>query len=475
MPDGSRLSSTPSQPAIAGITIAALMIASAQNPLTSTLIAVALPSIGHDLLVDLVLATSLLVTSYFVISIVAQGPGGRFSDLFGHARTLWVGLALYAGGALVGFFAPHVSFLVVSRCVMAVAGALVIPATVALLRLHVPPERRGRVFGLFSANMSFSAAMGPALSGELVSQFGWRAIYLANLPFLTLVALLLWFYPLPASPARSRGAAGIGAGFRALDFAGLALMTVSLLLLVVASREAGTLRALLLVVALLVAAGFVRRQFRVAEPVLDVRLFRIPAFAAGTGIIGLQNFAMYALLFELPQFFERFRGTPPREVGYTLFTMMVGMVFMAPVGGRLMDRYGARRVGLLGSGVLLAGSLLLCRITAFASPADAVVPLLLFGMGMGLCSAPAQSSSMSAVPPQQAGMAAGISSTLRYLGGILGVVLLGMVLGSNDTVTEGRHALMMGLFTVSVVLSVFMCLRLPGAPAGHDGKQGGAG
>jgi MFS family permease len=471
-----RLSSTPSQPAvtgIAGITIAALMIASAQNPLTSTLIAVALPSIGHDLLVDLVLATSLLVTSYFVISIVAQGPGGRFSDLFGHARTLWVGLALYAGGALVGFFAPHVSFLVASRCVMAVAGALVIPATVALLRLHVPPERRGRVFGLFSANMSFSAAMGPALGGELVSHFGWRAIYLANLPFLTLVALLLWFYPLPASPGGSR-ASGILAGFRALDFAGLALMTVSLLLLVVASREAGTMRAALLVAALVVAASFLRRQFRVAQPVLDVRLFRIPAFAAGTGIIGLQNFAMYALLFELPQFFERFRGTAPREVGYTLFTMMVGMVIMAPVGGRLMDRFGARRIGLLGSGVLLMGSLLLCGITSFASPADAVVPLLLFGMGMGLCSAPAQSSSMSVVPPQQAGMAAGISSTLRYLGGILGVVLLGMVLGSNETVTEGRHALMMVLFTVSVALSMFMCLRLPAAPAGQDKGQGRA-
>ena len=134
MPDGSRLSSTPSQPAIAGITIAALMIASAQNPLTSTLIAVALPSIGHDLLVDLVLATSLLVTSYFVISIVAQGPGGRFSDLFGHARTLWVGLALYAGGALVGFFAPHVSFLVVSRCVITAGPSSACPVSKSLRR-----------------------------------------------------------------------------------------------------------------------------------------------------------------------------------------------------------------------------------------------------------------------------------------------------------------------------------------------------
>ena len=132
----SGLASPSHKTTLPGITILALMLASSQNPLASTLIAVALPSIGHDMLVDLVLATSLLVTSYFVVNIVMQGPGGRFSDVFGHPRTLWVGLGLYALAGLIGFVAPWVWLLVLTRCLMAAAGALVIPATMALLRLH---------------------------------------------------------------------------------------------------------------------------------------------------------------------------------------------------------------------------------------------------------------------------------------------------------------------------------------------------
>lgn len=459
------MSSSGAKASLPAITIFALMLASSQNPFASTLIAVALPSIGHDMVVDLVLATSLLVTSYFVVNIVLQGPGGRFSDVFGHARTLWVGLGLYVFGGLAGFMAPHIALLVASRCLMAAGGALVIPATMALLRLHVPVQRRGQVFGLFSANMGLSAALGPPLGGELVSHFGWRAIYLANLPFILVVALLLWYRPLPAAPAfPPEGEGAAGPGLRDLDFTGLALLAASLTLLVVGGKEGDLLRVALLVLAGAAGIAFVRRQWRAAEPVLDVRLFRTPAFAAGAGIIGLQNFAMYALLFEFPQFFERFRGTPPREVGYTLFTMMVGMVLMAPVGGRLMDRFGARRIGLLGSGLLLAGCLLLTRIAGFAAPADAVPALLCFGMGLGLCSAPAQSSAMSAIAPQQAGMAAAVTSTLRYLGGIVGVVVLAMVLGSNAAVTEGRHALMMVLFAIAVALSGVLCLRLPATP-----------
>ena len=442
-------------------TTAALLIASAQAPLGSTLIAVALPSIGAGIGADLVLITGLLVTGYLVFNVVFQGPAGKISDLVGHSRVLWTGIGLYVIGAALGLLAPGVSLLFVSRCVMAVAGALVVPATLALLRLNGPQERRGRIFGLFGATMGLAAAGGPALGGEIVSLIGWRAVFAANLPFLAASALLLYLHPLPARNAPAQRS--LMDLTKSLDFAGIALLALSLAFLIAASKLDGAIFAGVLLGATATGVVFVGWEAKAAAPVFDPHLFKLPAFAAGTLMIALQNFAMYGLLFQLPQFFSVFRETTPREIGYLLFVMMLGMVIAAPAGGQLTDRIGARRSALLGSLVLVAGVAQLWRLGAFQSPTDAMPALLSFGLGLGLCNAPAQTASMSAVKPGQAGMAAGVSSTMRYLGGIMSILVLGVVLGNDSVVNLTRHEVMIRLFTVAIVLSALVSLRLPGA------------
>ena len=133
--------------AIGGAAMTAMLIASAQAPLGSTLIAVALPSVGAGLQIDVMLATSLLVSSYLIVNILLQAPGGKLSDVVGHSRILWIGMTLFGLGAVTGLVAPGLGLLTAARCIMAVGGALVVPATLALLRIHVPVERRGRIFG----------------------------------------------------------------------------------------------------------------------------------------------------------------------------------------------------------------------------------------------------------------------------------------------------------------------------------------
>jgi MFS family permease len=172
---------------------------------------------------------------------------------------------------------------------------------------------------------------------------------------------------------------------------------------------------------------------------------------------------MYGLLFQLPQFFSVFRVTEPRDIGYMLFVMMIGMVVAAPLGGQLTDRIGARSAALLGSVLLLTGVGLLWGIDSFESPQGAMPALLMSGLGLGLCNAPAQSASMSAVEPGQVGMAAGVSSTMRYLGGILSILVLGAVLGDDQIVSVARHTVMIQLFTITIGLSALMSLWLPGA------------
>lgn len=441
--------------------MAALLIASAQAPLGSTLIAVALPSIGIGIGADLVLITGLLVTGYLVVNVVGQGPAGKISDLVGHSRILWTGIGLYVIGAGIGLLAQGVGLLFVSRCTMAAAGALVVPATLALMRLHVPEARRGRIFGLFGATMGIAAAGGPALGGEIVSLFGWRSVFVANLPFLAISALLLYRYPLPAGHLTTRRS--LRALTRSLDVVGIGLLALSLTLLIVASRLDGPGFIVAILAGTLVAIAFVTWEAKAAAPVFDPHLFSLPAFAAGTLMIALQNFAMYGLLYQLPQFFAVFRGAAPRDIGYMLFVMMIGMVVAAPVGGHLTDRISARSASLLGCALLLSAMVPLWHLEAFEAPQDAMLALLIFGLGLGLCNAPAQASLMSAVASRQAGMAAGVSSTMRYLGGILSILVLGAVLGGDTLVSVTRHEVMIGLFTVAIVLSALMSRRLLGA------------
>ncbi|WP_293856012.1 MFS transporter [uncultured Alsobacter sp.] len=437
------------------VLLAALLLASSQAPLGSTLIAVALPSLSSSLGADAVQASTLLVASYLVVTVLFQGPGGRLSDALGHARALWIGMGLFALGSLGGLVSPTLWLLALSRSVAAVGGALVVPSTMALMRLAVPPERRGRVFGTFGAVMALAAAVGPVLGGEIVSLFGWRAVFLASLPFLALAALLFRLFPLPRSTPSGSAVAG-------LDWIGLALLAVSLIALVGSGRSSGPLRYPLLAVGLVAGAVFVHRQWRTARPVLDVRLLSNPVMAGASAIMGLQNFAMYGLMFQLPLFFEHLRGVPPREVGYGLFAMMIGMVAASPIGGRLTDRFGPRTTGLAGAAVMAVGCVGMINVGWFQVPRDAMPWLFLAGAGLGLSSAPAQSSAMASIPGERAGMAAGLSSTIRYLGGISTIIVQAIVLGGGDaTVTLGEHRAMIVLYALSVLLSLAAATLLP--------------
>jgi MFS family permease len=435
--------------------LAALLLASSQAPLGSTLIAVALPSLATSLGADAVQASTLLVASYLVVTVLFQGPGGRLSDAIGHARALWIGMALFAMGSVGGLLSPTLWLLALSRSVAAIGGALVVPSTMALMRLAVPPERRGRVFGTFGAVMALAAAVGPVMGGEIVSHFGWRAVFLASLPFLGLAALLFRLVPLPRTTPAGSTVAG-------LDWIGLVMLAASLATLVGGGRTAGSLRYPLLVAGLVAGALFVRRQWTSARPVLDVRLLSNPVMAGSSAIMGLQNFAMYGLMFQLPLFFEHLRGVPPRAVGYGLFAMMIGMVAASPVGGRLTDRFGPRTTGLVGATVMALGCLGMVNLGRFEAPSDAMPWLLLAGAGLGLCSAPAQSSAMASIPGERAGMAAGLSSTIRYLGGISTIIVQAVVLGGGDaTVTLGEHRAMIILYAGSVLLSLGAATLLP--------------
>ncbi|HKO93707.1 MAG TPA: MFS transporter [Polyangiaceae bacterium] len=436
---------------------AAAALSAALAPLNSTMIAVALPEMASDLGQSSALVRHGLVTSYLLVGIVLQSLGGKLADRIGYRRALRLGQGIFVIGSLLGFALPQFIPLALARMIMAAAGAVVVPSAVALLRNELPPERRGRAFGVFGAVMSMSAAIGPKLGSLIAGHLGWRTIFLVNLPWLAACVVLALFAATPGSEAAKAGARAERAGF---DFVGSVLIGVSLAAVVVGSQAAPYRWLLLLGLCGLVAFGF--WEGRVKDPVIDLSLFARPAFSAGAFVIALHNLAMYSLLFELPQVAGRLFNAGPESIGGVLSVMMVSMVLAAPIAGRLSERHGARPITLGGCLAGVAGVLALA-LSPFASLGAALPGLVLLGIGLGLASAPAQAAAMSAVPREQSGMAAGLTSTLRYLGGIVGLAILGWLLGDQlePAVVLHQHHQALWVFGISLSAAAVCALGLP--------------
>jgi MFS family permease len=422
-------------------------------PLNSTMVAVAVPSIAHTVDHGAATVTQALVATYLIAAIALQSPGGKLGDLLGHWRVLATGQIAVGGGALLGFFATSLPMLACARVLMATGGALAVPATLALLRVSLPLERRGRAFGTFGAVMALAAALGPIVGGVLVDAFGWQAIFVANIPVLAVAGVLV------AAADRAR----VTPPPSRFDFVGSVLLTVALVLLVLAAQLTGDLFIGPLLAGLIVLAVFVVNERRAADPVISFGLFQSSAFTAGTLLICLQNLVMYALLFEIPLVLEERFGLGARQTGQLLIYLMVAMVLTSLGAGRLNEHLGPRALAVAGSVICLAG-LVVMRMVAFSSAGQVRLPLALLGVGLGLCGPAAQTASLSAVQSTRSGMAAGVSSTMRYLGGVAGIALLGRALDLHGTRTAvlAEHHHMVEIFLVVLFLGLVCAVRLPG-------------
>lgn len=432
--------------------LGAIALSAMLGPLNSTMVAVALPEISRTLAVDSAPLRQALVTSYLLTNVVLQSAGGKLGDRLGYRRALKLGQVVLGFGAAIAYLWPTLHMLTLSRVIMAMGGAIMLPSATAMLRTELPPEVRGRAFGAFGAVMGVAAGLGPTIGAQLVAHFGWTSIFLVNVPILLVSATLAYF-------AASPGQTVVVAPRSRFDIAGSTLLGLSLLGLVVGLQDMRHLWAAAL--GLVGFVPFVLWERRVADPVIDFSLFRQRAFVAGSLLTACQNFAMYSLLFELPQVAGRLFAAGPKDVGRTLLAMMGTMVLASPIAGRLADRFGGRTIALIGSFVALGG-MVLFAVRDFTTLSDATPALVLLGAGMGLTASPSQSIAISDVPKEKSGMAAGIASTLRYVGGIAGVTVLSLVLTDEPTreVVLRQHQASVLLFCVALGLSIVCAFRL---------------
>jgi EmrB/QacA subfamily drug resistance transporter len=432
-----------------GLGLSAMLV-----PLGSTMIAVALPSIGGEFSRSPGELTQWLVNSYLLINIIALGPGGKLGDHWGYRRTLRLGQWLFGAGCLLPIVFHVFEALVASRVLMALGGAMMVPTVMAVFKITVPPEKRHRVFGYFGGLMGFAAALGPSLGGLLVHQFGWGAIFLMNLPPLALsVYFSVGFFKgglHEVPPVEFR-----------FDWLGTALLTASLLCLVIGLKD----RSLLLVPGLALMGAFVWWQSKSPQPLIDLKLFADRSFSAGCAIIALLNLSMYALLFQLPYLLKLLYQWGPEQSGHYMTTFMVSMMAASLVGGRVAEKIGVKITCVAGSLVAAAGLAWLSTLVPGEAPWHVAVGLVLGGGGLGLTNGPSQSAAMATVERNMSGIASGVMSTFRYLGGVVGISVLALLLSapaSAQSLDQYHQAIMVfaGSFFVAAVVS----LMLPAHP-----------
>jgi len=412
------------------VTVVAVALTTMLAPLSSTMIAVALPHVMAEFDAD-VASVGWLVTSYLIAMAALQPVAGKIGDRLGRRRLILGGVAWFGLVSLGAATSSSLPSLLFFRVQQAVAGAVALPNGAALLRETVPAERRAGRFGLVGAAVALAAAAGPPLGGLLVGTAGWRAIFYVNLLLILPTLALVWRW-IPVGARRGNG--------HPFDLAGAALLSAGLIGttgLLTHGLKSDPVPATLLGIALVVlAATLLRRELRHPDPVLQPRLFGRRDFAAANAAIALSNLAMYSTLLAIPILLLRRTGWTSAEAGLVLAVMSLGMVVFSPLGGRLADRLGRRAPTVAGLSLVALGLVPLALGGSRVTTQALLAGLGLIGAGLGLSSAGLQAAALEAAGPGEAGVASGVFSTSRYLGSIVGSGALAGFLGpAGDGVT----------------------------------------
>lgn len=427
-------------------------------PLNSTMVAVALPDIRHEF--DLSRsAVAWLVSGYLIAMAVAQPIGGRLGDQIGRARVYRVGLLAFLALSIATPFSPNFAVLVVLRVAQAVAGAVLIPNGMAMLRMHAPPEQLGQVSGMNGAVLSFAAAVGPLLGAAVLAVGSWRWTFLLSVP--VIIAALLLLQRMRLSDEDRRGPTPTPMNWTgSLLFAAL-LVAITAQLARIGDDESIALQALIWAGVAVGGLVFALQQSRTASPAAEWRLFRIPSFAAATAYTLLTNLTMYTTLLMMPFFVKDVLQRGTAVSGVLLGAMSILVAITSPFGGRLSDAWGRRPSAQLGAALMVGGSLaLLLGLSETVPLAYLAGCLAVLGLGLGLGVGAAQTAALESVPRAMAGSASGTSSMMRYVGSIVGAGLMAGVLsgGASDDVTTFRLVLVAVSVTagLSIVSSFFI-------------------
>ncbi|MEV5884384.1 MFS transporter [Streptomyces sp. NPDC052020] len=433
------------------LTLAAALLGFALITLDASVVTVALPAVGGTLGGGMT-GLQWVVDAYTLAFAALMLSTGAFADRAGASRAYGIGITVFTLASAACGLAPDLGSLIGARVAQGVAAAVVLPASLALVRQAYPePARRARAVAAWAAGGSVAVALGPVAGGALTTAWGWRGIFFINLPLGAAALLLL----VRAPKSRRRPAP--------LDLPGQVTAVLALTALTFAVIEGGVRGLVALGMAVVAATAFVRIEARQPHPVVPLGLFRDRNVAAAVAAGASCSVAFYGVVFVFSLFFQQAQGRSALYAGL-MFLPMTGLIAVTNVvSGKLAARHGARLPMLAGQGLAALGLLLLLGVGEDTPPPVVAALLVPMALGCALTVPPLTAVMMDAVPAERAGLAAGVLNAARQVAGGLGVAVFGTLVSGSFT---GGMRASLGVSAALLAVTGLLSLRLGGRPSG---------
>jgi EmrB/QacA subfamily drug resistance transporter len=405
-------------------TLGAMCFALFMIMLDNTVVNVALPSIQRDLHATLS-ALEWTVNAYTLTFAVLLVTGGRLGDIFGRRRMFLFGVVVFGISSAAIGLAPSDTALVAFRAVQGVGAAFMMPATLSIITQAFPAHQRGTAIGTWAGVSALALAIGPVVGGFLTQQVSWRAIFFLNPPIAIIAVAVTLF---AARESRDETVS------RKVDIPGIASITIGLTSLILALVQGnswgwGSARIIsLLAVAAIGLASFVIIELRSRAPMVDFGFFRSRTFLGSNLVAFIVSFAMLAQFFFLALYMQNILHYTPLQTGLRFLPATLVIIVMGPLAGRLTDRIGPRPLMTTGMLVVAAALFIQSRLTVHTGYGLLLPGFVLMGLGMGLTMSPMSTAAMNAVDRTKAGVASGVLSMNRMVGGTFGVAVIGALL-----------------------------------------------
>jgi EmrB/QacA subfamily drug resistance transporter len=394
--------------------------------LDTTIVNVALPDLARQLSAgtrDL----QWIVDGYNLAFAALVLTAGSIGDRFGRRPVLLAGLVGFAIASGIGAVSTGAGALIAVRFVMGTFAALIFPTTLSIItNTFTERSDRAKAIGVWGAVTGLGVAVGPVTGGALLAHFWWGSVFLALVPVAVLAAVLAFvFVPESSNPGEAR-----------LDLPGLITSSATVGALVYTIIEApnrgwtAPLSVAGFLATAVLAVAFVLIERRQANPMLDVSLFKTPAFSAASASVTVAFFALFGFIFVITQYFQFVRRYGPLSTGVRILPVALTIAVGSVLGARLAARVGTRVLVVTGLVLLGTSFAWIATTTTYAPYTTLVAQMVLMGTGLGLTTAPATESILNVLPPAKAGVGSAVNDATREAGGTLGVAVIGSVFTS---------------------------------------------
>ncbi|MBO8137675.1 MAG: MFS transporter [Desulfotomaculum sp.] len=406
--------------------LTAIAIGTFMAPLDGSIVNITLPHISSAFKTDLATVEWVVMSYLLVISSLLLAYG-RLGDMLGLKKVYITGFAIFTAGSVLCAVSPSIWTLIGFRALQAIGAGMMMAIGPALVTDIFPPRERGKALGIIGSTVASALAFGPALGGLLVDYFGWRSIFLINLPIGIFAIYKASTVLKPTTPDKNQR----------FDTAGAVTLFLALITFLLAAshgQQWGWNSAAiigLITSSLFFLALFIWIELNVPQPMMDLSLFKIRLFTMANISALISYMSHFSIIFLLPFYLKDVRNLEPSTAGILMAASPMVILVVAPLSGTLSDRIGSRLLSSLGLAVVSISMLLISSVNAGTSLVILALYLALLGLGIGLFQSPNNSAIMGSVPKHRLGTASGTLASMRNIGMVVGVALSGAIFNSR--------------------------------------------